>query len=572
MTGRRWMILIALVAGQAWLTSTVFNPGPHNGGDNAGYVALAHALATGQGYVETWDPALPAHTKYPPVFPLLLAILVKFGVTTWTGLKSVAFVGTLATTAATFLWASRRLGLALGTGIAVLTGFSWSILWHGGFVLSDVPFLAFTLLALWAVDESMSRRGEDGAEGAGAGRYLILAGVAAFLAYFTRSAGLPLVAAILGSLLLRRRVRSAAVLGGMVGVPALLWLIRGMTAGSDEGRYASEFLLVNPYDPGLGRAGPADFVARVVGNVQGYLGTHIPKAFTGAAEMPVVIVVSIVLAFAILGWVVSIRRERGPAELFAPMYVALILLWPTVWSGDRFALPLIPLLLVFAAEGIRWVGERLADRVGSGLATMIVPVGSALVGVTLLGPMVTGWRSEVRTVNTCRSVVAEVGPWGCSGSATLAFATMAEWTGEVFPEGTPMLTRKPRIFHVLSGLTSRTYPFDDDPAVLFEEAERIGARHVILDGIGTTGRRYVGGALTRRPERFCQVVSIGRAGTSSQTMLLGFLPDGAPEIEQNEEGRILLSACPDDMQGEDVPFDPTLDGAIPLLVRSRAGR
>ena len=42
------------------------NPAPHNGGDNAGYLSLAHSLATGAGYVEAWDPALAPHTKYAP--------------------------------------------------------------------------------------------------------------------------------------------------------------------------------------------------------------------------------------------------------------------------------------------------------------------------------------------------------------------------------------------------------------------------------------------------------------------------------------------------------------------------
>ena len=118
MKGRAW-ILIALVALQAVLSWTMFIHAPHNGGDNAGYVALGNALATGQGYVETWDPAVPAHTKYPPVFPALIGLLIALGVTTWTGFKSIAFVGSILVTAGTFLWASRRLGRVAGAGVAL---------------------------------------------------------------------------------------------------------------------------------------------------------------------------------------------------------------------------------------------------------------------------------------------------------------------------------------------------------------------------------------------------------------------------------------------------------------------
>ena len=69
----RWL-LAALHLLLAWL---FFEPQMHNGGDNSAYLALARSLVDGTGYREIYDPAMPLHTQYPPVFPLLLAGLLS---------------------------------------------------------------------------------------------------------------------------------------------------------------------------------------------------------------------------------------------------------------------------------------------------------------------------------------------------------------------------------------------------------------------------------------------------------------------------------------------------------------
>jgi hypothetical protein len=55
--------------------------------------------------------------------------------------------------------------------------------------------------------------------------------VAVLLAYFTRSAGLPRVLAALTWLGRRRRWQHAAALAALIGLPALLWSLRGRALG-----------------------------------------------------------------------------------------------------------------------------------------------------------------------------------------------------------------------------------------------------------------------------------------------------------------------------------------------------
>ncbi|HSG48423.1 MAG TPA: glycosyltransferase family 39 protein, partial [Longimicrobiales bacterium] len=259
MTRRSWLLLGVLLVVQGVLIWGVFLPSPHSGGDNAGYVALAHSLVSGEGYTEIWDPAAPPHTKYPPVFPVLLALAMTLGATGWAALKTVPVLAALVAVAGVFLWARRRLGEEAGFAVALLTGLTPSLLYHAHWLLSDVPFLAFTALALWRLDGITGGAGAPWAPAGSAsgaasraeeppGRWLgvLAATVLVALAYFTRSAGLPLVLAGVAALAWGRRWAEAAVLGGGVGIPALLWLLRGRAAGPGEGRYGSEFFLLDP--------------------------------------------------------------------------------------------------------------------------------------------------------------------------------------------------------------------------------------------------------------------------------------------------------------------------------------
>ena len=133
------LLLLAVLVATFGLLRWTANPAPHSGGDNAAYVALGHALATGQGYVESWDPSLAPHTKYPPVWPSALAAAQRLGADSWQALKGVTTLFALLAAAATWLFAVARVGPWAATGAALATVTSFSFLDHASWLLSDVP-------------------------------------------------------------------------------------------------------------------------------------------------------------------------------------------------------------------------------------------------------------------------------------------------------------------------------------------------------------------------------------------------------------------------------------------------
>ena len=547
MTGRaRWALLTVAVVVSATVVVTTFNPAPHTGGDNAGYVTLGYSLLRHHTYTELFDPAAPPHTKYPPVFPALLALAMALGARTWTALKVVASLSTVATVGLTWLWAERRLGPVWALGVALVTAMATSVAYYGHWILSDPTFLAFTLLALYALE----RAGEEDARPG----WLIVGVAATALAYFTRSAGLPLVVALGAWLALRRRWRSLAVSAVALGLPMTWWLLRARGAG--QGEYGSEFWLVDPYQPGLGRVGLGGLVGRVWANLVAYVGTHLPGGIVGTHGTLVAALGIALVLLGLVGWGYALRRRLGTAELFLPLYAGLILLWPVVWSGDRFALPLYPLLFVYAASVLEKGTGRFgpaAPRVAGAIALLVVML-----------PEMKSWATAAGEASACAAVVRAQGPFACYGPRITSFVDAAAWSGANLPPGSAVLSRKPRMFYVLSGVPSRTFPFDDAVATHLSLAASVGARYELLDVWDGLARRYVAGAVRQAPGAWCAVGSFGEG-----TQLLGILPPGQRVLDAppaDAEGGVRIDRCPASYVAGDgsAPYSSSAT-TIPLL-------
>ena len=538
----RWGLGGLALLVSAVVVSAAFTAIPHTGGDNAGYIALAHGLLTDGAYLDVFDPERMKHTKYPPVFPGLLAIMIAFGARTWSTLKFAAAIPTVLAVGATYVWAERRVGPWAAFGIAALLTMSSGIVYYSHWVLSDPLFLALTMLALaaFAMSEAALPGSDDDPEGAGeppGGRtalvWLIVGVSATGLAYFTRSAGLPMVLALFGWLALDRRWKALAGSAAGLGVPMLAWWLRGR--GDGVAQYGTEFWMVNPYDPARGTIGVFGLLPRIVENASSYVFQHGPAGIVGAGG-PALSTIGIVLALvALVGWGLSVRERIGVAEIFFPLYTGLILVWPTVWGGDRFALPLYPLVFLYAAVVVRTLGRRLPPAA--------VPAIGAVALLSLLLPAAGNWLDGNQQNGMCDTVAAEQGPWACYGARIGYFVLAASWTSDGLPDGAAVLSRKPRHFYLLSGHPSRTFPFESDPAAHLELADQVGARYVLLDQWDGQAGRFVGSAVTQRPDAFCYVGGFGQPNEGG-AQLLGILPPELRSQSAGGEAGAGIQSCP----------------------------
>ncbi len=457
----------------------LLHPIPYIGGDNAAYYALARSLLELGEYRELWDPATPAHATYPPLFPAMLAGALLVGARGWAALKLVGVLCSVGGVVASHRWLRREttpgVALAAGVALAVAPG----VLEQAQLVLSDVPFAAFTALALLAFAR-LPQAGEPRAV-----RGEVLAALAVSLAYLTRAAGLPLFLAALLLLAYRRRWRGVGILAGVVGVPAFLWWLRGRSVG--EG-YAGAFWLADSYQPALGRAGAGEMARRVGENAATYAGEHLPTVLLGSPWAGAWLGAAVVL-LALAGWARRLRKP-GLAEAWAPLYVALLLLWPAAWSGERFLLPLLAPLLLWTGEAVRdgWARAR-APRVPA------LAVAAALALAALPG-LLAGTRGAA----TCR-----VAGYDCLQPMWRDLLGMGEAVRGRLPEGAVVLSRKPQLFWAISGYRGRLYPLSTEPDSFFRAAAAARADWVVIDMVPDLAPLYLHPVLLERRGDFCIV-------------------------------------------------------------------
>ncbi len=474
----------------------LYEPALFPGGDNADYMILGEALRTGEGYRDLHLPGAPLHAKYPPGYPAVLAMLGLLGGIQWFKVSSLV-LGALG------VWTLAHLGRTLTSERAALAAVallavSPVLLEYSHYVLSEAPFTSLVLLSLY-----FASRPQESA----AGRDFAFALIFAVAAFLTRTAGLALLAALPLGELAHRRGRRAGV-AALVGVSvAALWGLYQRAAAPGRPGYLQELLLINPYDPAAGRAAVADLVTRTAANAWTYVSRVLPESLMGVTATEVSVLgtlLGIVMAgSALSGWVARARESVRTPEIFALMYGALIVVWPSVWTDRRFLLPLLPLVLLYAVHGADRLGERLADRRGW-LATA---------GLTLLvGGVAT--RSIVGLIPERRECVASFRAGApCDPPALASLYAAARWTGDNTPPDAVVANRKPSLFFWFSRRQGDLYRYSSEPELVLRGLEEMGADYVVVDQVSATTLRYLVPAVQQHPDRFTVVYKAGEPAT-----------------------------------------------------------
>jgi hypothetical protein len=381
--------------------------------DDAMYVVLARALATGQGYRFLSVPGLPAATHFPPGYPVVLA-LVSFIAPSFPDnvvvFKALNAVFLAIATVGIALLLRRRLDVGAGWAatVALATAVSIPMLLLSSMVLSELCFIALVLLILPALERLVDAPQPPA-------RVLAL-GVAIALSALVRSHGVVLLPAALLALALRRRWRDCTLLAGaaiVALVPWQLWMMRHADAlpASMLGMYGS---YATWWLRGLREMGPAMIGAT--------LAKTIPEIYVMFAQLfspmrgalPYAATFGLLALLAIVGSVASWRRI--PVTLaFLASYLGIVLVWP--FPTARFVWTVWPLLLALVVLGARAAVQRIEwpawRRAGLGLAFTWVVVGYAVFEVR--GVRGALWSSVARAntaaiAPTVRWVAANTAP------------------------------------------------------------------------------------------------------------------------------------------------------------------
>lgn len=492
MSRRVWWATGGLVTLHLVLCAALFEPKIHTGGDSVTYVLLAESvLRTGDGYSLSLEPGPPeAHTKYPPGYPVILAPLVALAGRDFVLLKLVSVLFTAGSVLVFCLYARREREWLPWLAIALAFAVSPGVIDYSRWMLSEAPFLFFTLVAIWMLREDASEEK--------IGRPFVLALVAAIAGFYMRSIGALLLVGASVAYLMRRQWRKFLVHGVVGGGLTIPWLVRNQLVTGETTPYLEEFLLDNIYNPEAGYLGIAGLMGRFFENGILYATRELPRALVGSdsawsGNFLIVCVAAVACLLALWGLIRALRNSPGAAEFYLILTCAAIMLFQSSVNDVRYLVPLIPLILMYAADG----ATALAGRVKRPRWLAPLPVHT----MGLLAALAVG--AHLTRIPDNLDIIARYNagdPYAGYHPAWRNFFEAAEWVeANTSPEAV-VTVRKPRLFNALTDRRVRRYPFSTDADTVLTAVHETD--YVVLDALFPTTQRYLLPAIRQESDNF----------------------------------------------------------------------
>ncbi len=364
-------------------------------GDDAWYIVLARSIAEQGTYQLISSPIQGIQPVYPPLFPLLLAgILRVFSLKTeefWL-LKGLSIIAMNLVGLGTFIYYRKvkdyplHISWLLSLMITIMPAF---VFLATSTVMSEC---VFTFFQIWAVVYS---------EKALRNKTLRLTTILAMIglcsaAFFTRSLGITLIVAVIIQLWRVVNWRYAMLFGIGFGIILTSWVLycqqvypnndlKNNHGGSIVTTYLENLSYRTAGRSVTGRATANDYLLRVSNNFQtiagrDILGILIPATLHdetrsgeevfglgGTVDKPIpfatqAVVISVILSFFLLiGFVRQCIHQITISEIVVVLTIICVITWP--WATFRFILPIAPFMLSYWVQGIRevviWVNKKI---------------------------------------------------------------------------------------------------------------------------------------------------------------------------------------------------------------------
>jgi hypothetical protein len=331
------------------------------GGDFSMYIHHAVNLVKGipysqTGYIYNPDTASYGPQAYPPVFPLMLAPFVFiYGV----NLLVLKIPGILCFTIFLFFLNNRIAGTDLPEPIHFLLigliGFSPAFFFQSESILSDIPFLLLTSIALYRLDRAFSAEnmGRDWKSD-------LLTGLCVYLSYGTRTIGIILLPIVILMYLIKRKNHGRSFLIILGTACGLILLQRCLIPGT--GSYLDQI---------PGSLHDLAIILNVLLNDYLTLAMKMVPIGNLTAQKIVFFIVFLII---LVGFYTRVKKNLSSFEAFFGVYLATLLVWPS-YQGYRLLLPIMPLVFLYLVEGIsillKW--NRL-DAIRNGLYVVLILV------------------------------------------------------------------------------------------------------------------------------------------------------------------------------------------------------
>ena len=462
---RRTLLLVGLVlCAHAVLAWHLRIWGVTSGDDDAGYVLLARALRDGH-FRELHDAALLVGAKYPPGYPALIAVISLIAGESVTAILVTGIAASVLALVLVFDTVRQRWGTTLALIVLTLSAINPAVVQNAGRLMSEAPFMAFLVIALWAAARKPQTAG-----------MAVLAGAAAIAAGLTRSAGITLMPAIGLFWLLQRRYLWVATFTVVSSATVGAWTAWTIFAPDAKARdlYASEAIAF----VGTASSPLMAFANRTMKNIIQYstqfLPNTLPVPSVGGTRVDNVLAVVILAVLLAVGLVAVWRRWRV-AMLFLVLYAMLLVLW--AFPIERFIEPIAPLFLLAVLLGTAIIGRRFGQRAG------VIAV--AVVAIAIGGRAVATDAALLAAADRCDRTNPTASA-GCVTPDEMAFFNAAAYIKQTTDTGALVITAKPRPFYYYSGRRTivQNVVLNGPLPQIPERVAESGADYVLVTGLG----------------------------------------------------------------------------------------
>lgn len=487
-------------------------------GDNASYIKLARDLADGHGYSNqgldgNWTPA----SHFPPGYPAILSVFVRLGVDSLMGFKVLnAVFFFLSVVILGFLIRKVTGQIYLAFSVSVLAVMSPSLLYFSGMAMSEMSYMAATMLSLLSLFLYRQQAGQRFYRSP----WFYTAVVFAAGAYYIRTVGASIMFAVIVFYLFRKEWMAA--LSSVAGFVLCLlpWMIRNRMYGI-EGRYMGTIMVNNPWRPEEGQiSSVGEMLEKMVVDlndtvVTGFKSLLFPYAEMGSGFFPVLWGIVVVVIVFWGAWNMGKLRWAVIAYLVANM--GLFALWHG-GNGTRYVTPLIPLLFALFFLGI-WAGcVELGKR-----RNKVVGKDSlwSLLFLLFLFPMI----KPVENLH-----VQSKKPYP---QAYFHYFSIASAMNSSYPQGTVVCCRKPELFvYFAPNMLVTNYLYSLEPEKVIGDLCEKKVDYVVLEQLGYASTfRYLYPAIAKYPQFFTVVYHL----ENPDTYLFKFEKDLAEQQLRGEE-------------------------------------
>lgn len=445
--------------------SQIFDPKIDLGGDNAQYYILGKALSLGEGYTNLNSPSMAPNNHYPPGYPAIIGLLLFIFPDSIELIKVFNGIFLLASCYFIYYIFLKITDLKiLSVGVTFFLLFNTHLLKYSTIMMSEIAYLLMTSISIFFFLKSDWEK-HPLKNKAFLGSLLFLAA-----AYYIRTLGISLVFGFLVYLIIYKNWKYVISLVAGFVLLILPWTIRTQMLGGSS--YINQFKRVNVYRPELGEAGLMDFVNRIFTNFERYITKEIPNGLfpinTIDYRAPATTfdwVIGILIVGILIFGLIQLKNHRWLIIAYFVGIFGVLMLWPQVWVGVRFMLPVIPFLMIVFFNGIFHLIAHFINVKSAPGVTLAAIIILALVSITSIKNLSLVAKSDYPD------------NWK-------NYFKIAEWANQNLDSEVIICCRKPYLFYLESGTFTVNYKSSEVKREVIDDLEDKSVDYLVLDNLG----------------------------------------------------------------------------------------